>query len=128
MFSLSVGEWTYDLHVARTNNQVPQNIPRNDTADNDTDDEYDRINMSPIYNPRPSHFSLANNTHCPSNPFIGTSSSFYYDEDMLQEQRAHAGIKVPNRRSLRSMLEAQATMATQQMRLQASQARDFVHV
>lgn len=82
-----IENWTYDL-LSPATNQVPQNIPRDDKTDDNTDDEYDQRNMSPVHNPHPSHFSPTNTTHMPSNPFEGTSSGFYYDEEMLQEQRA----------------------------------------
>lgn len=44
--------------------------------------------MSPVHNPHPPHFSHAHTTHMPYNPFTCTTSGFYYDEEMLREQRA----------------------------------------
>ena len=89
--------------------------------------------------PSPPHFSDTHTTHDPSNPFSGTSFGFYYDKDMMQEQRAHEeerdGLfyamyelqqdmmefiresQCQTECSLRLVLEAQATMAAQQMRL-----------
>lgn len=48
-----IENWTYDLHASLATNQVPRNIPLNDTTDDNTNDEYDRRNMCPIYNPHP---------------------------------------------------------------------------
>lgn len=81
--------WIYDLQAPSYIGTMPMDLPQNVNVDVDTDNEYGHLeHNSPAHHLPHKHVSPAHTAPGYPNTFTGTSFGFYYDEDMLQEQRA----------------------------------------
>ena len=67
--------WTYDLSALAFTGPLPPNFPLEEG--NNTDDEYDLHEQSPVHNVPPTH-----TTPSSSNPPAGSTPGFYVTEDM----------------------------------------------
>ena len=73
--------WTYDLSTLAFIGLLPPNFPLEEG--NNTDDEYDLHEQSPVHDAPPTHTAPSS-----SNPPAGSAPGFYVTEDMWRELMA----------------------------------------